>query len=499
MKIKTMNRLFAGLLCFAMLFSGVLIPGTLVVARAEGSSGEGTSLPVLKSLVWEETFDDITLNGKWSKSSEWPSTISGSSSSGLYNYTNGSGSVDLDKKVFCIARNNTTEGKLYQNIFFGTDKECYSGSYGLAFTLTRNNASKNQEVNFKIVGSKDLVSASWSENGEITFTVYDDSERTTKGSYSTSTLTEGATIQFNYWIDTAESKISIWVNKEHVVGSKYTLVDASDGVKNIQFAVSKGADGDWLEIDDISFYEAFEKVPSVTITSANSTDSTAYDTLEEALTNAVTGDTIKLYDDATKTDGTLTVGSGVTLDLAGNMLDLGTDCYLQASYTGANVIDSVGGGLLKVTDGKLVVQSDNSYMLIYDNENKGYRLSSVTMEEYAGTVDETSMSYLTRPNFGTDSVVALIAKGNESSKVKVGVRLSWTYEGTAGSKDCYFSDTLLQAMYGDATNPKGVKFTITGLEAFENVTATTIVWSGLGVTELGTARVHSVTNTNENE
>ena len=41
MKIKTMNRLFAGLLCFAMLFSGVLIPGTLVVARAEGSSGGG--------------------------------------------------------------------------------------------------------------------------------------------------------------------------------------------------------------------------------------------------------------------------------------------------------------------------------------------------------------------------------------------------------------------------------------------------------------------------
>ena len=41
MKIKTMNRLFAGLLCFAMLFSGVLIPGILVVARAEGSSGGG--------------------------------------------------------------------------------------------------------------------------------------------------------------------------------------------------------------------------------------------------------------------------------------------------------------------------------------------------------------------------------------------------------------------------------------------------------------------------
>ena len=501
MKIKAMNRLFAGLLCFAMLFSGVLIPDTLVVARAEESSGEGTSLPVQKSLIWEETFDDTTLEGKWYMNSVWPSTISGTALSGRYDYKNGSGSVN--NGVFCIARSVTTENGLFQNVYFGEDdngdKIPYKGSYGLEFTLKRNNESKNQVIKFKILDSDGKLPAIWSANGKITFTVYEDSERTRKVTYKTPTLTENAAIQFNYWIDTTNSKISIWVNKELVVDSKYTAVDASAGLKGMQFAVNEGNDGDWLEIDDISFYEAFEKVPSVTITSANSTDSTAYDTLEEALTNAVTGDTIKLYDDATKTDGTLTVGSGVTLDLAGNMLDLGTDCYLQASYTGTNVIDSVGGGLLKVTDGKLAVQADNSYMLIYDNENKGYRLSSVTMEEYAGTMDRTSMSYLTRPNFGTDSVAALIAKGNESSKVKVGVRLSWTYGGTTDSKDCYFSDTLLYAMYGDTTNPKGVKFTITGLGAFENVTATTIVWSGSGVTELGTTREHSVTNTNENE
>lgn len=202
-----------------------------------------------------------------------------------------------------------------------------------------------------------------------------------------------------------------------------------------------------------------------------------------ALANATAGETIKLLQDVAATES-IFLTNDVILDLAGKTLDMNTN-YLGA-FAGTNIIDSVGGGLLKVAEGKLILPADNAYMPVYDSINEGYRLADVKVEAKNDELTDTSIYFMTRPNFGSDDIHALVADGAAACAAKVGVRLEWQgqNDGPSYVQDCFFTDAYLKEMY---TNSKGATFKVSGVDKVVGFTATPIVLSDSGVKAVGTS------------
>ncbi len=80
-----------------------------------------------------------------------------------------------------------------------------------------------------------------------------------------------------------------------------------------------------------------------------------YNTLSEAISAAVSGDTIELLADVTETDAE---NAGIVYDLTGKILDLGGFTYTHNNF--AHVFQGTGG---KITNGKMVCAGGGSYAL----------------------------------------------------------------------------------------------------------------------------------------
>lgn len=198
-----------------------------------------------------------------------------------------------------------------------------------------------------------------------------------------------------------------------------------------------------------------------------SVNGTKYATLEEAVSDASDAYPIVLMSNTSVNDEYLT--KDITVDLNGYTLTANSLVTFDADIVD-NSVDKTG---LLVCDKLMVPQ--NSQMPVYDSSANGYRLVTVTHQIAQKTDDSTQttkyLSLTVRPGFeGVDSIHSLLAGGN--SKVRMGIRLTWD-DGNC-VQDCYFSSDLVKAMYG---NNKAASFTLTGLDAYEDLTATSIVIS----------------------
>ena len=253
MKLKTWNRLLAGILCLFMVFPNVPAPDICVVAKAS----ETSTVPEVKEEIWYEQFEDTTVNkNNWGINFE--SEVTGKKTN-YYNYTNGKGIVDSSNKVYRMTRTNDTQGALYQNIYFNTNGTYYTGIYGLEVTVKK---SATGIAKLRIdgkdgkVGEEALLAETvWNSDEELSLIYYKDAERTEQGEAVIGTFTS-ETIKLNYWFDTASSKVSLWVDDVRYVTSQYTQNDASGGLEFMRSTL-EGTTGDTLELDNIRFYKSY--------------------------------------------------------------------------------------------------------------------------------------------------------------------------------------------------------------------------------------------------
>ena len=180
--------------------------------------------------------------------------------------------------------------------------------------------------------------------------------------------------------------------------------------------------------------------------------STTFDSVQAAIDAAVEGDTIVLLRSASTTAVELL--EGVTLDLNG--YDLIVHSHV-AAFSGNAVIDSAGGGLLKVGKDRVMLQKDNGYLPIW-NGNNGYAFASckrLNSKEINKTDDSVTFKFLA--TLGADAY-ALLAAGAETSGVTMKVEVSWARaSGPAGSTIFTYTDALLAGFY-DTYNPETGKF-----------------------------------------
>lgn len=168
---------------------------------------------------------------------------------------------------------------------------------------------------------------------------------------------------------------------------------------------------------------------------------TEYATFAEALAAAREGDTVVMLKAAEISS--LMLMDSICVDLNGCTLTAG---YV-AAYPGSTIIDSAGGGLLKVSKKRVMLQKDNGYLPIW-NGTDGYMLRACTkLNSKIESQTETSLTYKFLPTLGADAY-ALLAEGADASGVKLKVEVSWDKgDGTIGSTIFTYTDALIKEFY----------------------------------------------------
>ena len=195
-----------------------------------------------------------------------------------------------------------------------------------------------------------------------------------------------------------------------------------------------------------------------------------YATFADALVAAQSGNTITLVADVTA--GTVSVPSGVTLDLNGNTL---TADEFSSAFEGAHIVDGVGTGKLAASSVSYA-GANNQLPIAVEG---GYVFETVSFKENL-TVD-TKAVY----KFYIDSKAAQTALDDailNGEAVAINVKVTWTNaEGTPKEKTFTLGEELL-AQYAGAWDTKMVTLTINDLTGVSDLTCTAqVVANGVTV------------------
>lgn len=160
------------------------------------------------------------------------------------------------------------------------------------------------------------------------------------------------------------------------------------------------------------------------------------DTAEEAgmlsdLLGKATSGTVQLLKNVTTT-GYVTVGTNVTLDLAGKTLD--TTNSGTFSVFGKVVDSTEGKGLLKLQEGSYTIQKDNPSLPIYDSTVGGYRLYTyqlTTLQTYE-PVTANTVQFWFKLTFTNEDAWELLKTGNENHGITV--KSKYQFSGQTASE-----------------------------------------------------------------
>ena len=177
----------------------------------------------------------------------------------------------------------------------------------------------------------------------------------------------------------------------------------------------------------------------------------AYATLTEALEAAKAGEEVVLYT-STEIEAFAPTES-IVLNLNGNDLTVG----YAAVFRGVNIIDTVGGGLLKGEKGKIGFMG-NAYLPIWDDDKGGYIFTDCDdFDELKQTPTENSVKYTFLPYLDVTDY-ELIAKGHEISDVTLKITVTWTSAyGMPGEATFSYNDALMKQFY-ESYDPETGKF-----------------------------------------
>lgn len=208
---------------------------------------------------------------------------------------------------------------------------------------------------------------------------------------------------------------------------------------------------------------------------------TEYATLADALAAAEAGNTVQLLKQAEI--ASLVLMEEISLDLNGCTLTVGH----VAAYPGSTVIDSLGGGLLKVDKNHVMLQKDNGYLPIWSSTDSGYVLTPCKkLNAKEDNKTEDSLTYKFLPSMGLDAY-RLMAAGAQTSGVTMKVVVSWDKgSGLTGSTTFTYADGLLQTVYNSYDSEKGTfaevfALGLSGISGKEGLTFTVYFESDTGV------------------
>ncbi len=201
---------------------------------------------------------------------------------------------------------------------------------------------------------------------------------------------------------------------------------------------------------------------------------TKYATLQDAISNATTNDTIKLLGDIEYTE-TLTIANGITLDLNGKKLTASNVAAL-----GGKVADNSQEktGVLKVDSDKCAFSTNNGQMPVYNGED-GYVFTTITPQELNNSVTGTNTFELVfKPLFG-ETINALLANSQVDTQISFRIRLDWKKAGVPMTPVYLeYTDDMVQQVYG---NSMAFSIKAFGVNNYEDLTITPMVISDKGV------------------
>jgi hypothetical protein len=211
-------------------------------------------------------------------------------------------------------------------------------------------------------------------------------------------------------------------------------------------------------------------------------------TLAEAIETAEAGDTIVLLKDMKEASVVLIGGN--TLDLNGNTLEVEEYVAIYGD-TKENVfnqiVDNAGGGLLKVSRDRIMIQNKNQQLPVWDEVNQGYAFISCPKFNQKTTSLTNGAKFTFLPYLGI-SAYELIARGAASSGVELQVKVTWNRisDGMPAEMFFVYSDQLMQKFldsYNPATGKFGSAFalTLTGTDSVENLQFHAVFVSDTGV------------------
>ena len=207
-----------------------------------------------------------------------------------------------------------------------------------------------------------------------------------------------------------------------------------------------------------------------------SVGNTVYSSAAEAIAAAKPGETVKLLRDA-EVNGVL-VKEGVSVDLNGNEL---TADYLVA-FADSQVIDSVGGGLLKSRNVRLA--ADNAQMPVWVEADGGYRFFTMKDSQLYLSQSESGFVFIAKPVLGKAANAPFMALANYGLSVKA--RMSW--KSAAGNDVEQFfvlKGEDVQKIYSDTNQI--IQLTVNGAGAYIGRLSTTmviesetgVIWAGV--------------------
>ena len=171
---------------------------------------------------------------------------------------------------------------------------------------------------------------------------------------------------------------------------------------------------------------------------------TKYESLNEALAEAVAGDVIKVIAPIVEKNYVI-IDGGVTLDLNGFRVELTRGIV---AFNGNHIVDNSAdnSGVLAVNKNRFVIDSGNKQLPIWNGE--GYQFFA--MNGFNTAAQPEKSKFIFQPLFDADAH-ELIAKGSDYSGVTVTVRLTWNVVNENGeatgeirSQDFVYTDAQVK-------------------------------------------------------
>lgn len=210
--------------------------------------------------------------------------------------------------------------------------------------------------------------------------------------------------------------------------------------------------------------------------SAVQVEDEAFASLEEALTAAVSGNTVTLLDDVSA--GDVILSNGVNLDLNG--FTLTADSVL--TYSSSAIIDTSENvsGLLKINDeyGNMI-SKDNVQLPVYDNATDagGYRFFAIDVDSCAFTGKKSGEpKYWFR--IKAEKFAPLYELICADSEIVIKVKLTWDGQEDSTYAVADMSFTKMWADHYNANNDIYITVTATDIEGLENLKLIPVITSG---------------------
>ena len=264
------------------------------------------------------------------------------------------------------------------------------------------------------------------------------------------------------------------------VGVTYTVQNYGVLLKDNTFYGCGKTTNQWLAYqDDEAVIRHLREINSVVKAApvvASVDGKELYTSLDEAIRAAGEDETVRLMTDLAV--DALVIPAGKTVDLCGYEL---TAEYVVA-FSGAQLVDSVGEGLLKCS--RVRLEADNPMLPVWVEADGGYRFFTMKDSQLYYTQSTTGFVFIAKPVLGKAANAPYMALANNGLSVKA--RMSWKSAGGNVVEQFFvLKGEDVQSIYSDKNQI--IQLTVNGAGSYIGRLSTTmviesetgVIWAGV--------------------